>query len=196
MTNPKKNPYPNDNFAIVTDYLEELVKVASREKGLIALTDEEKGYEDIFIEGDAPFSLNYPPLAISAIIMVESSSATQGNIAVRFKENGGKPTKDSGFGIAHNDVYEIVGRCNLQNFKVVGSNSATEMVLRVQYYTTGQDIESEDFVRQLKTIDKACEERQGDNGDSEPPRDTPDSNDNSNENENGLSDANDNVDEG
>ncbi|MEO9870341.1 MAG: hypothetical protein ABJQ69_03500 [Ekhidna sp.] len=154
MPNQKQNPYPNRNFTSIADYLEELVLIASKEKGLLPIRDESNGFQDITLPEDSVYALTIPPLAVSATIMVESNSVVSG-IVMRFKENGGAPSNHSGFGLCHNDIYELSGRCNLHTFRAIALEGQ-QVTLRVQYYTTAQQISAHELMNQLELIDRKC----------------------------------------
>lgn len=159
MSNQKQNPYPNRNFTSIADYLEELVLIASKEKGLIAISDDDGGFQDIELSSSKITSLKFPPMAVSATIMVESNLEVDNGIAVRFKENGGIPSDKSGFGLGHNDIYELSGRCSLNRFRAIAAEGR-KVVLRVQFYTTAQEINTDEFVQQLELIDSKCLSKQ------------------------------------
>ncbi len=165
MPDQKQNPYPNRNFTSIADYLEELILISSKEKGLIAISDKEEGFQDITLNSGKVESLSFPRLAVSATIMVESNLEVGNGIVMRFKENGGKPSGDSGFGLGHNDIYELSGRCSLNKFRAIAVDDR-KVTLRVQYYTTAQEINVDEFVDQLALIDRKCLSDQDDKGGS------------------------------
>ncbi|MDN5201252.1 hypothetical protein QQ008_07760 [Fulvivirgaceae bacterium BMA10] len=145
----RANPYPNGNFALMLDFLEELITIVGKEKGLVAVSEENQGYEDIIYSRKEIKRLNPPKNAVSATIMIEKLADSKqdevspevladGSILIRFKENGSNPGEDSGFGLGHNDIYELVGATNLRAFRAI--NIAAHVALRVQYYQTGQRI--------------------------------------------------------
>lgn len=136
----KANPYPNGNFALMLDFLEELISIAGKEKGLMAISEVNQGYEDILFENDTVQLLNFPKQAVSATIMVEQLSGVTGGILVRFKENGSDPSGDTGFGLGHQDVFEVHGAANLALFRAV--SLVERVVLRVQYYQSGKNTNS------------------------------------------------------
>ncbi len=152
------NPYPNGNFALMLDFLEELITIVGKEKGLVAISEENKGYQDIIFSRNEVKELDPPENAVSATIMIEkladlqqpdtldtvievsdtSEAVADDSILIRFKENGSDPSNESGFGLGHNDIYELVGATNLRAFRAI--NIASNVALRVQYYKTGQRI--------------------------------------------------------
>ncbi len=133
------NPYPNGNFATNLDFLEELILISSAERGKEPIDENDGGYQDIAIDGSSAGALTVPEDAISALIMIEADSSDP-NISrvVRFKENGVVPTSNSGFGLGDNDVYTIVGKENLDRFRIVGITQTKEHMLRVQYFKSQQ----------------------------------------------------------
>ena len=156
----RANPYPNGNFALMLDFLEELITIVGKEKGLVAISEEDKGYQDIIFSRNEVKELDPPENAVSATIIIEKLADLQqpdtldtaveivstdnseviadGSILIRFKENGTNPSIESGFGLGHNDIYELVGATNLKAFRAI--NIASNVALRVQYYKTGQRI--------------------------------------------------------
>ncbi|MDW3191899.1 MAG: hypothetical protein R8G66_06030 [Cytophagales bacterium] len=139
MAQQKANPYPNGNFALMLDFMEELITIVGKEKGTVAISEENGGYEDISFDEISTKSLNPPSEAVSATLMVENTSLTlTTSILLRFKENGTPPSENSGFGLGHQDIYELVGKSNLQAFQAI--NLVTGVALRVQYYQTAQQL--------------------------------------------------------
>ena len=140
--NLKPNPYPLGNYVQSLDYLEALIKVMSKENGQKCIAESEGGYQDIFLELDDVQRLTFPPNAVAAMIVFErvgsgdEVDADDRTVLARVKENGAAPTKGSGFGMYHQDAYEIIGFENIQNFRVVAL--AEGVVLRVQFYQSNQ----------------------------------------------------------
>jgi len=138
--NLKPNPYPLGNYVQSLDYLEALIKVVSKEKSQKCIAESEGGYQDVFLVLDELQMLTFPPDAVAAMIVFErvGSGEVDADRAVlaRVKENGAAPTKDSGFGMYHQDAYEIIGFENIQNFRVIALVEG--VVLRVQYYQSNQ----------------------------------------------------------
>ena len=138
--NLKPNPYPLGNYVQSLDYLEALIKVMSKENGQKCIAESEGGYQDVFLALDSVQMLTSPAHAVAAMIVferVESDDEYADRDALaRVKENGAAPTKDSGFGMYHQDAYEIIGFENIQNFRVIAL--AEGVVLRVQYYKSNQ----------------------------------------------------------
>lgn len=164
MPDQKQNPYPNRNFTSIADYLEELILIASKEKGLVAISDGEEGFQDVTLSSDKVKSLSFPRLAVSATIMVESDLEAGNGIVMRFKENGGDPSGKSGFGLGHNDIYELSGRCSLNRFRAIAVEDR-QVTLRIQYYTTAQNVDTDEFIVELAGIDKKCfSDQDGGNG--------------------------------
>ena len=137
MAIQKANPYPRKNAAMTLDFLEELIAILAKEKGLLPIGETDGGYEDIIFNNAEVKSLSPPIQAVSATIMVESLAEEGGHaILIRFKENGSDPTIESGFGLGHQDIYELIGPTNLSAFKAI--NRVMGVAMRVQYYQTGQ----------------------------------------------------------
>ena len=136
----KANPYPYGNFALTLDFLEELITVVSKEKSLIAIDAE--GYEDIFLEQDKVQQLHVPEHAVSAMLMVEALAIPQttNGVIMRVKENGSDPSGVSGFGLGHQDTFEVHGRSNLSLFKTIAL--VDQVALRVQYYQSAKQQEN------------------------------------------------------
>ena len=114
----------------------------SKENGQKCIAESEGGYQDIFLELDDVQRLTFPPNAVAAMIVFErvgsgdEVDADDRTVLARVKENGAPPTKGSGFGMYHQDAYEIIGFENIQNFRVIAL--AEGVVLRVQYYKSNQ----------------------------------------------------------
>ena len=139
MANQKKNPYPHNNFSILMDYVEELVLLSANERGLIPISEEVDGYQDLVVDHSEVKNLTVPDDAVSATIMVEAddSSTSKGRV-VRYKKNGTDPTDSSGFGLGDNDIYEPAGKVNLDNLRFIGIEDGKSHTLRIQYYKTAQ----------------------------------------------------------
>lgn len=138
MSRQRKNPYPNRNFSVVADYLEELVLWNSGEKGRKPIEESENGYEDVAVTDQEAVSLTVPENAISGEIHVEADQS--GNVlrAIRYKMNGTAPTLSSGMILGDGDTIEVYGKENLEAFQVIGIEADKSHVLRVQYYQTIQ----------------------------------------------------------
>ncbi len=135
----QKNPYPHQNIGILLNYIEELVLISAKERGLIPIPERQGGYQDLKVLSSKAQSLRIPEEAVSATIMVEADQTIfQKNRAIRFKENGAIPTSNSGFALGDNDIYTIVGKDNLTNFNVIGIEESKTHFLRIQYYKTAQ----------------------------------------------------------
>jgi len=135
----KYNPYPHGNFAPTEDYLEELVLWMSGEKGRSPIPENQGGYEDIVIDETKAKSLTVPAGAISATLTFEVDETSENKSrAVRMKDNGTAPTKDSGQGFGDNDILEIYGVERLNAFQAIGIEVGKSHALRVQYYKTAQ----------------------------------------------------------
>ena len=142
MYRDQKTPYPRGNSATILNYLEELILLTAKEQGQFLITEEAGGYQDLEITDLEVQKLTVPDMAISALIMVEADSSSQmAHRVIRFKENGAAPTANSGFGLGDNDVYTIIGKQNLDNFRVIGIELAKKQLLRIQYYKTAQQQE-------------------------------------------------------
>ena len=63
---------------------------------------------------------------------------TNSSVVLRFKENGSSPSINSGFGLANQDIFELVGSENLKKFRVIGVQENGTPVLRIQFYKTAQ----------------------------------------------------------
>ncbi|HAP69921.1 MAG TPA: hypothetical protein DCR04_09395 [Flavobacteriales bacterium] len=134
-TRVHKNAYRNGNASSMLDYLEELILIQSGENGRLTIPETEQGYEDLAVTDMEVAQLTIPENGISATISIEADgSAAEKSRVVRFKENGSDPTASSGIALGENDLYEITGRWNLENFRVIGIEAGKSHVLRVQYY--------------------------------------------------------------
>ena len=135
----KRNPYPRNNFARTEDYLEELVLQVSGERGRVAISEEENGYQDLNVNNAGPKSLTVPERTVSAEIHVEadptSAIATR---AIRYKHNGSAPASSSGMALGNGDVIEVFGKDNLDQFMAIGIETGKSHWLRIQYYASAQ----------------------------------------------------------
>lgn len=139
MGTQKQNPYPHGNFAETNDFLEELVLVASGEKGMVAIPETENGYEDLQVNESEVKSLTLPDNAIAAIITIEAdSTATNKCMSLRIKENGADPGANSGIAIGDSDIIEVAGRDSLESFRAIGIEAGKTHSLRIQYYKSNQ----------------------------------------------------------
>ncbi|MFY0689139.1 MAG: hypothetical protein JXQ90_18360 [Cyclobacteriaceae bacterium] len=134
----RPNPYPYGNFALTLDFLEELISIVSKEKGLVAIPESAGGYEDIVYDDFIAASLNPPDEAVSATIMVENLSGSSTEPLIRFKENGTDPTTTSGFPLSHGDIFELIGYDNLRTFRALNLND--DIAIRVQYYRSAKNL--------------------------------------------------------
>ena len=134
------NPYPNGNYSVTEDFLEQLILLSSGEVGRCPISQEDDGYEDLDVDGTEALSLNVPTNAIAATIAVETDEVEVANRTrlIRFKINGSNPTQSSGIALGDNDIYELRGRANLLDFRVIGTESGVTTRLRIQYYRTGK----------------------------------------------------------
>ncbi len=162
----QKHPYPRQNTATILNYLEELILINAKEVGLVPISQETNGYQDVFVPFGSVLQLSVPQGAVSATIMVEKgtntnppiqgesegeasfapprvqntngiTSASNSSAVIRFKENGSTPNLNSGFALAEHDIYELVGAQNLQRFQVTALQEKGA-VLRIQFYQTAQ----------------------------------------------------------
>ncbi len=135
----KKNPYPHDNYARTEDFLEELILWGSGERGRIPIPENEDGFEELTVDHSEAQSLKVPDDAVSAEIHIEADSTTTNpRHAVRYKQNGTDPTKSSGMRLGDEDIIEVYGKANLDNFKAIGIENGKSHTLQIQYYKTAQ----------------------------------------------------------
>jgi hypothetical protein len=143
MTQSKTNPYPHNNFAPTEDYLEELILISSGERGRIAISQSDDGYQDLTVNDTAVKILTVPSEAIAASIHFETDETSSNKSrALRFKENGTNPTATSGQAFGDGDVLELLGKASLDNFKIIGIEAGKNHALRIQYYKSSQNIPS------------------------------------------------------
>lgn len=140
MSWQQKAPYPRGNSAAILDYLEELVLISANERGLVPISEDEGGYEDVDIAFAKAEKLTVPENAVSAMIVVETDANANNHRAVRFKENGTDPTSNSGIGLGDNDIYNITGSPNLTQFRCIATEDGLTHILRVQYYKSAQTL--------------------------------------------------------
>jgi len=134
------NPYPNGNSTTIADFLEQLVLLVSHEIGSIPITGNE-GYQDVPISNEV-ISLNVPENAVSATIFIEGSNNSN-NALIRYKENGGDPTVNSGFEFYHRDIIRRSGRETLKQIRIIGLSNDSNSFLRIQFDKTAQKTEND-----------------------------------------------------
>lgn len=139
MERLQKSPFPRGNTADILNYLEQLILVSSQEEGYFPISEENGGYQDVEIKSIEAIGLVVPDRAVSAVLIIEvAPGSSMLYRAVRFKENGTAPTANSGFALGDNDIYSIVGRQNLERFKMIGIESEKTHLGRIQYFETNQ----------------------------------------------------------
>lgn len=138
MFNTQHNPYPNGNFATTEDILEEIALVISEEKSRQPISETNGGFENVTVNDTAVVNLTIPTDAISADISVEADATALSKAKViRFKENGSNPSTSSGFPFGEG-IFKVIGKNNLNNFKIIGIEAGKSHTLQVQYYKTVQ----------------------------------------------------------
>ncbi|WP_010182420.1 hypothetical protein [Aquimarina agarilytica] len=139
MERIQKRPFPRGNTADILNYLEELILLQAKEEGYFPISEALGGYQDIEITATQAVSLQVPQKAVSAVLVLEADSTSSSFVRiVRFKENGSAPTASSGFALGDNDIYSIVGKNNLENFKVIGIEKDKKHIGRIQFFETNQ----------------------------------------------------------
>lgn len=138
MDRLQKTPFPRGNSAEILNYLEQLILIQSKEEGYFPISEVLGGYQDVEIENQT-VSLQVPEGAISAVLIIEADTTC--NVlhrVIRFKENGSDPSSTSGFALGDNDVYSIIGKQNLEKFRMVGVEVDKTHTARVQFFETNQ----------------------------------------------------------
>lgn len=138
----QKNPYPNGNYSVTEDFLEQLILILSGETGQVPIPESDSGYQDLIVDETAVVSLTVPTGAIAATIAIETDTVAVLNRTrlIRFKINGEDPDGTSGIALGDNDIYELKGNANLAAFKAIGVEKDVSTTLRVQYYTTTKQV--------------------------------------------------------
>jgi len=135
----QKSPFPRGNSADILNYLEELILVHAKEEGFFPISEDKGGYQDLAIGSTNAVSLFVPENAISAVLIIEAHlESSLLHRVVRFKENGTTPTATSGFALGDNDIFSIVGRHNLNQFRIIGIDTNLTHVARIQFFETNQ----------------------------------------------------------
>jgi len=136
----QKNPYPNGNYSVTEDFLEQLILILSGETGQVPILELDNGYEDISVDAISIKFLRVPSAAIAATIAVENddNQVLNKTRVVRFKINGKNPSSESGIALGDNDIFELKGIQNLKAFRVVGIHKGVKSILRVQYYKSAK----------------------------------------------------------
>lgn len=151
----QKQVYPNRrNTATILNYLEELILINAKEVGLVPIEQCKKGYRDVPLPFGKVVSLDVPEEAVSAKMILEieeraisNSFFTQNKtcfkskdiVVARYKENAFSPGLRSGFGLSNLEILNIIGRENLENFRIIGIKKTLRVVIRLQFYKTAQE---------------------------------------------------------
>lgn len=138
MDRLQKTPFPRGNSAEILNYLEQLILIQSKEEGYFPISEKLGGYQDVEI-GNQTVSLQVPEGAISAVLIIEADTTC--NVlhrVIRFKENGTDPSSISGFALGDNDMYSIVGKQNLEQFRMINIEADKKHMARVQFFETNQ----------------------------------------------------------
>ena len=139
MERLQKSPFPRGNSADILNYLEELILVQSKEEGYFPISEALGGYQDLRINSTEAVGLNVPEIAVSAVMIIEADLESSSPYrVVRFKENGTVPSRNSGFALGDNDIYSIIGKHNLAQFKIIGLEVDVTQFARIQYFETSQ----------------------------------------------------------
>lgn len=141
-----KNPYPNGNYTVTDDFLEQLILLTSGEVGRCPISEADGGYEDLSVEAEETIPLTVPAEAVAATIAVEVNTP---NVTIplrvaRYKINGEPPTEISGFALGDTTILELYGRESLLNFLVMGIAEELVVDFRVQYYKSAKTILQQD----------------------------------------------------
>lgn len=135
----QKSPFPRGNSADILNYLEELILIHAKEEGFFPISEDKGGYQDLVIGSTNAVSLFVPENAISAVLIIEAHlESSLLHRVVRFKENGTSPTATSGFALGDNDIFSIVGRHNLNQFRIIGIDPDPTHIARIQFFETNQ----------------------------------------------------------
>lgn len=130
-----KNAYRNGNASSMLDYLEELILIQNGENGRFSISEPENSFEVIEISNNEFKKLNVPENSIAATISIESDvNSSNFYRVIRFKENGAEPSLMSGIALGDNDIYEITGKHNLEQFKIIGIEPEKTHRIQIQYY--------------------------------------------------------------
>ena len=138
MDRLQKTPFPRGNSAEILNYLEQLILIQSNEEGYFPISEALGGYQDVEI-GNQSVSIQVPELAVSAVIIIEADETCNTlHRVVRFKENGTEPNSSSGFALGDNDMYSIIGKQNLEQFKIISIEADKIHKARIQFFETNQ----------------------------------------------------------
>ena len=138
MDRLQKTPFPRGNSAEILNYLEQLILIQSKEEGYFPIPEVLGGYQDVEI-GNQSVSIQVPELAVSAVIIIEvDETCSVLHRVVRFKENGANPSPNSGFALGDNDMYSIIGKQNLEQFRIISIEADKIHKARIQFFETNQ----------------------------------------------------------
>ena len=87
-------------------------------------------YERLIVDGVARSLPNVPNEAVSALIILEQGSGTS-LVNARFMETG-VPTQLAGMPLGQLGTYEVVGKRNMSNFRVISADGESH-TLNIQY---------------------------------------------------------------
>jgi hypothetical protein len=93
------------------------------------------GYEQLTVLASAVSSLTPPKNAKIAIVVVEADSTLVGNTACRFLEvKNMNPTILMGMPLPDLGIYEVKGKDNLKNFRIITAEFGKVSKVNVQYF--------------------------------------------------------------
>ena len=94
------------------------------------------GYFSVTVD-DAPAVVlpSIPASAVTAMVIIEAdAAAATPTRVVRFREDGGLPTSLIGRPAGNDTVYEVVGRTNINNFRIIGITGGETHTIHVEYF--------------------------------------------------------------
>ena len=90
---------------------------------------------DTFDDSPAIPLPSIPDQAVSAIIAIEGdAAAADPDKLARFREDGIDPDTSTGRPVGDRFIYEIIGKANIDNFRIIGITVGETHTIHVEYY--------------------------------------------------------------
>lgn len=89
------------------------------------------GYEKLTVTGGTAQTLTIPTNAVYCICRLEHATAAAGSL-VRYRTDNTAPTTTVGTPLGHFDIFDIKGRLNLGQFKIIAVSGTQD--LHIEYY--------------------------------------------------------------
>jgi len=92
-------------------------------------------YVTIMVDDEAVRSFNIPVEARYAMLITESDpNQNNKDLIIRFREDGSNPSADEGMPLGDMGVYEVKGKENMSQFRMIGIEAGKQHKVRVQFF--------------------------------------------------------------